>query len=135
MTPDKIKLSILTPDRLVLEEQVDEVVLPSVEGSMGVLPGHAPLLAALDIGEVSYRVGSRYRYLACSGGFAEVLPDRVSLLAETAERAEEIDVERARQAHERAEARLRAGPARAELATIKLKRAVSRISISSRRGG
>jgi F-type H+-transporting ATPase subunit epsilon len=137
MLPEKLRLEIATPDHLVLTEGVDEVILPSVEGYMGVRPGHAPLLAALDVGEISYRIGSEEKYLACSGGFAEVLADSVSILAETAEPAEEIDVERAEKARERAEGRLKAEPAEDEFkrAEVALKRAISRIRVHGRIGG
>lgn len=137
MLPEKLRLEIATPDHLVLTEGVDEVILPSVEGYMGVRPGHAPLLAALDVGEISYRIGSEEKYLACSGGFAEVLADSVSVLAETAEPAEEIDVERAEKARERAEGRLRADPAESEFkrAEVALKRAMSRIRVHGRIAG
>lgn len=137
MLPEKLRLEIATPDHLVLTEGVDEVILPSVEGYMGVRPGHAPLLAALDVGEISYRIGTEERYLACSGGFAEVLADSVSILAETAERAEEIDLERAERARERAEGRLKAdpGPDEFKRAEVALKRAMSRISVHGRVSG
>jgi F-type H+-transporting ATPase subunit epsilon len=102
----ELKLELATPTRLVVSEAVDEVVIPGAEGYFGVLPGHAPLLALLGAGEVMYRVGRAERYLAVSGGFAEVGSDRVTILAETAERPEEIDVARARAARERAESRL-----------------------------
>jgi F-type H+-transporting ATPase subunit epsilon len=130
MLPDKLRLEIATPDHLVLTEGVDEVILPSVEGYMGVRPGHAPLLAALDVGEISYRIGSEEKYLACSGGFVEVLADSVSILAETAETAEEIDLDRARSARERAEGHLKGNPAEHDFdrAEVALKRAISRIS-------
>jgi F-type H+-transporting ATPase subunit epsilon len=134
MLPDKLRLEIVTPDHLVLTEGVDEVILPSVEGYMGVRPGHAPLLAAVDVGEISYRIGSKEKYLACSGGFAEVLADSVSILAETAEPAEEIDIERAERARERAEGRLKADSAEHEFkrAEVALKRAISRIRVHGR---
>jgi F-type H+-transporting ATPase subunit epsilon len=137
MLPEKLRLEIATPDHLVLTEGVDEVILPSVEGYMGVRPGHAPLLAALDVGEISYRIGSEEKYLACSGGFAEVLADSVSILAETAEPAEEIDAERAERARERAEGRLKADPAENEFkrAEVALKRAISRIRVHGRISG
>jgi F-type H+-transporting ATPase subunit epsilon len=137
MLPEKLRLEIATPDHLVLTEGVDEVILPSVEGYMGVRPGHAPLLAALDVGEISYRIGSEEKYLACSGGFAEVLADSVSILAETAEPAEEIDVERAERARERAEGRLKADPGADEFkrAEVALKRAMSRIRVYARISG
>jgi F-type H+-transporting ATPase subunit epsilon len=92
----------------VVSTTVDEVVLPGRLGSLGVLPGHAPLLTDLDIGALTYRRGSERRSVAVAGGFAEVLPDRVTVLAEVAEPAEEIDVERATKARERAEQRLKA---------------------------
>lgn len=134
---DKIRLEIVTPDRQVLAGQVDEVVLPSVEGSMGILPGHAPLLAQLDVGEVSYRVGSQRHYLAVTGGFAEVLRESVSILATACERAEEIDVERAEQSRERAQAALRLDASEREFhqAAARLKRALCRIQVHDRAGG
>ncbi|MCE5246358.1 MAG: F0F1 ATP synthase subunit epsilon [Candidatus Polarisedimenticolia bacterium] len=94
--PEKIHLEIVTPERRILARDVDEVVLPGALGSFGVLPGHAPLLAELGPGIAFCRVGDRRERLAISGGYAEVGPDRVSVLAETCERAEEIDVDRAR---------------------------------------
>ena len=137
MLPDKLKLEIVTPDRLVVTEGVDEVVLPSVEGYLGVLPGHAPLLARLDPGEIDYRIGSEHALLAVSGGFAEVLRDRVEILAETCEPAGEIDVERARRSLERAEKRIQSQTAEFDLkrAEISLRKAVSRINVGRRIGG
>ena len=107
MLPSKIDLEIVTPERRLAAQEVDEIVLPGSEGSFGVLPGHAPLLASLGIGELVYRSGSETSRLAVSGGFVEVLPDRVSVLAHVAERGEEIDVARAEKARERAQERLR----------------------------
>ena len=104
---DKIKLEIATPERLVLSEEIDEVIMPGNDGYLGVRPGHAPLLTGLDVGEISIRTGSAERFLACSGGFAEVSEDRVTILAETAELAEEIDVDRAKNAQADAEAKLK----------------------------
>lgn len=134
MAVDKIQLDVATPDRLVFSAAVDEVVLPSVEGYMGVRPGHAPLLAQLDVGEISCHVGTETRYLACSGGFAEVLGTTVSVLAETAELAESIDVERARAARERAEERLRAESSEQEFrrAEVSLKKAITRMNVAGR---
>ncbi|HXV75565.1 MAG TPA: F0F1 ATP synthase subunit epsilon [Candidatus Polarisedimenticolaceae bacterium] len=131
---DKLKLEVVTPDHSVLDQEVDEVVLPSVEGYFGVLPGHAPLLAQLDVGEVSYRVGKERRFLAISGGYAEVLRTGVSVLARTAERADEIDVDRARRAKDRAESQLKQNLALDDLrrAEVKLKRAISRLSVHDR---
>jgi F-type H+-transporting ATPase subunit epsilon len=107
MPPEKLRLDVVTPERHVVAESVDEVVLPGSMGSFGVLPGHAPLLTDLDIGPLMYRRGQERRQLAVAGGFVEVLPDRVTVLAEVAEPAEEIDVARAEQARERAEQRLK----------------------------
>ena len=131
---DTFQLEITTPDRSVLDEQVHEVVLPGVEGYFGVLAGHAPLLAQLDVGEISYRVGTTRKYLAISGGYAEVLRDAVHVLARTAERAEEIDLDRAVRAKERAEAELKRGLAPDEMrqAEVQLQRALSRISCHQR---
>jgi F-type H+-transporting ATPase subunit epsilon len=102
-----IRLELVTPERLVLSEEVDEVVLPGYEGEFGVLPGHTQYLAILNIGMLWYRKGSAVTRIALGGGFAEVNHDRVVVLVDTAERAEEIDLERAKRARERAEARLK----------------------------
>ena len=136
MLPQKLKLEIVTPERLVLSEAVDEVLLPSVEGYMGVRPGHASLLAELDVGEVSYRTAEGQRYLAVSGGFAEVLEGGVSILAETAEPAEEIDVERAQRSREQAETLLKSQLSGQELsqAELKLRKAIGRIRVRERAG-
>ncbi len=134
MLPEKLTLQIVTPERLVLSETVDEVVLPSVEGYMGVRPGHAPLLAELDVGEISYRTAAGERYLAVSGGFAEVLQGGVSILAETAELAEEIDIERAQRSRERAETLLKTRLSGQELlrAELRLEKAIGRIRVRER---
>src|SRR4029450_12803978 len=104
-----IQLTIVTPERSLLNEQVDELQIPGAEGYLGVLPGHAPLFTELKVGELSYRKSSSWTSLAVAWGFAEVLPDQVRVLAETAERAHEIDLERAQRAKERAERRLSQG--------------------------
>src|SRR6478735_1365298 len=106
--PASIDLQIVTPDRLLVRESVDEVEIPGIEGYFGVLPGHTPLLAALAVGEMWYRKGQEKTYLSLAYGFAEVLPERVTILAQIAERAEDIDVARAEEARKRAEARLAA---------------------------
>jgi F-type H+-transporting ATPase subunit epsilon len=103
--PTKITLEIVTPERSVVTAQVDELQLPGSEGYFGVLPGHTPMLTTLKIGEMWYRIGSEKRYLAIAFGFVEVLPERVTVLAQIAERADEIDVARAEAAKRRAEAR------------------------------
>jgi F-type H+-transporting ATPase subunit epsilon len=94
--PDLIQLEVATPERLVVREDVDSVQVPGKDGYLGILPGHAPLVGQLGTGFLSYGAGGRRRYLSVSGGFLEVLPDHVRVLANIAERAEEIDVERAR---------------------------------------
>lgn len=132
--PSQLELQIVTPDRLVVQERVDEVQIPGAEGYFGVLPGHTPLLAALSVGEMWYRKGQEKTYLALAGGFAEVLPDRVTLLATIAERPEEIDVERAQAAKQRAEQRL-AHPQPDmdyERARVALQRAIIRLDVASR---
>jgi F-type H+-transporting ATPase subunit epsilon len=102
-----IRLELVTPERLVLSEEVDEVVLPGYEGEFGVLPGHTQYLAILNIGMLWYRKESTVTRIALGGGFAEVTHDRVVVMADTAERADEIDLERAQRAKDRAEARLK----------------------------
>lgn len=104
---ESFQLEIATPNRLLVSEQVSEAQIPAAAGYIGVLPLHSPLLTLLGTGELTYTVDGRKRALAVSGGFVEVLPDHVRVLAEHAERADEIDVERARQALKRAEGRLR----------------------------
>jgi F-type H+-transporting ATPase subunit epsilon len=94
--PDIIELEIATPERQLVREEVTEVQLPGKSGYMGILPGHAALLGELGTGFLSYMVGGRKRYLSVQGGFVEVLADHVRVLANSAERAEEIDVERAK---------------------------------------
>ena len=104
--PTALTLQIVTPDRSVVTEQVDEVEIPGAEGYFGVLPGHTPLLATLQVGELWYRKGREKFYLAIVFGFAEVLPDRVTILAELAEQPDEIDTARAEAAKRRAEERI-----------------------------
>ena len=132
--PTQIELQIVTPERLIVNEQVDEIQVPGVEGYFGVLPGHTPFLAALAVGEMWYRKGQEKTYLAIAEGFAEVLPDRVTLLARLAERAEEIDVERAAAAKQRAEQRLSQAPTDVdyERARVALQKSLSRLQVASR---
>ena len=101
-----MRFELATPSRMLVSADVDEVVAPGVEGYFGVLPGHAALLTTLGSGEVSYRTGKAERYLLVAGGFAEVQPDRVIILAEVAEAPQEIDLARAERARQRAELRL-----------------------------
>src|SRR4029078_7107293 len=104
--PTKIQLHIVSADRSLVNETVDEVEIPGAEGYFGVLPGHTPLLALLGAGELWYRQGAEKHYLLLAFGFAEVQPDRVTILAQVAEKADEIDVARAEAAKRRAEERL-----------------------------
>ena len=104
--PDHLTLEIVTPESSVVSEQVDEVQIPGSEGSFGVLPGHTPLLATLQVGELWYRKGQDTSFVAVSFGFAEVLPDRVTILAQIAESADHIDVTRAQIAEKRAKDQL-----------------------------
>jgi F-type H+-transporting ATPase subunit epsilon len=106
MLPEAIELQIVTPERHVLQETVQSVEIPGKEGYLGVLPGHAPLITELGVGILAYRKGSENRFLTVIHGYAEVLPDRVIVLAEISEKAEEIDVGRTRAAHDRAQADL-----------------------------
>jgi F-type H+-transporting ATPase subunit epsilon len=103
----KILLEVVTPQRLVLSEEVDEVTAPAVEGEFGALPGHLPFIATLKIGEIMYRQGSVKRYMAITWGYAEVLPNKVTILCEAAQLADEIDIARATSEKEEAEAELR----------------------------
>jgi F-type H+-transporting ATPase subunit epsilon len=134
--PTSIELQIVTPDRLVLREQVDEIEIPGSEGYFGVLPGHTPLLASLAVGEMWYRKGQEKTYVSIAFGFAEVLPDRVTILARLAERAEEIDVERAQAALARAEERLarQKNDVDYERARMALLKSITRLQVSSRIG-
>jgi F-type H+-transporting ATPase subunit epsilon len=108
MAEKELLLEVVTPDRLVLSTQAEVVVCPGVEGQFGVLPGHIAFLSALDIGEMYYKAGGKTEYLAVSGGFAEVTGEKVTIVAESAEKGREIDIERAKRALERAEKRLAA---------------------------
>jgi F-type H+-transporting ATPase subunit epsilon len=100
--PDSFELEVATPERLLVREDVTEAQVPGKDGYLGILPGHAPLLGLLGTGFLSYRAGTRRRYLSVHGGFLEVLPDHVRVLADAAERAEDIDIERAREELRRA---------------------------------
>jgi len=132
--PTHLRLEIVTPDRSVVADSVDEVEIPAADGYLGVLPGHTPMLAMLQIGELWYRQGSEKHYVSIAFGFAEVLPDRVTILAELAERPDEIDVARAEAAKRRVEARLANPPPDMdfERARIALMKAIVRIQVSSK---
>jgi F-type H+-transporting ATPase subunit epsilon len=129
-----LTLEVATPTRLVVAETVDEVVVPGSEGYFGVLPGHAPLLATLGVGELMYRKGTAQYHLALTGGFAEVRNDKVIILAENAERPDEIDRERAQRARERAERLLSGREADIDYARAQaaLARALIRLQVAGR---
>src|SRR3954454_8023414 len=104
---DTFQLEIVTPEKLVVRDSAEEAQIPGLNGYLGILPGHAPLITELGAGEISYRSGGQSHRFSLAWGFAEVLPDRVTVLAETVERADEIDVSRARQALASAEESLK----------------------------
>jgi F-type H+-transporting ATPase subunit epsilon len=133
---ETLHLQIVTPDKRLVSEDVDQVQIPGKSGYLGVLPGHAPLLSELMIGEISYTKGGTTQYLAVSWGFAEVLPDKVTILADAAERADEIDVKRAQDAKARAEEALRKGAQDLDYdATLfALRRAEVRLEVAGRAG-
>jgi F-type H+-transporting ATPase subunit epsilon len=130
--PKHLRLEFVTPERAIMHEEVDEVEIPGEEGYFGVLPGHAPLLAALRPGMLWYRKGAEKTYAFVGGGFAEVLPDRVAILAQVAERADEIDVQRAEASKRRADELLAkpASQADFERARIAALKAMARLQVS-----
>jgi F-type H+-transporting ATPase subunit epsilon len=134
--PDKIKLDIVIPDRPLFSGEVDEVSVPGENGYLGILPGHAPLLSELRIGEIMYRQGDQRSYLFCSWGFVEVLPDHVSVLAEVAERPDQIDVSRAQEAKEEAEMELKSQDPNTDYAAarVALEEATARLQVASKTG-
>jgi F-type H+-transporting ATPase subunit epsilon len=132
--PDTFQLEIVTPEKLVVKDQAEEMQIPGKNGYLGILPGHAPLITELSVGEISYRQGAQTHFLAVAWGFAEVLPDRVTILAETAERADEIDVQRAQEAKQRAEERLQGGKTETDYDRAKssLQRAETRLDVAGK---
>lgn len=133
----RILLELITPERVVVSEEVDIVTAPGVAGEFGVLAHHAPMVAAIKIGALRYRVGDREEWLAVSGGFCEVSGTKITFLVEAAERAVEIDVERALRAKERAEKRLQEYQTRREeidhaRARAALQRALTRLSVAEK---
>jgi len=132
LLPKDLTLEVVTPEGLLLREQVDEVIAPGELGYFGVLPGHTPFLSTLGLGAITYRRGGDERHLTCFWGFCEVLPDRVNILAEIGERAEEIDAGRAEAAKNRAADQMKAmkdeaGYNEAHLAYV---RAVTRLAVA-----
>jgi F-type H+-transporting ATPase subunit epsilon len=133
MLPEHLRLEIVSPEKLIFSGLVDFVSVPGKDGYLGILPGHAPMLSELQIGEISYRSGQVSGCFSCCKGFVEVLPEMVSVLADIAERPEDIDVERARKAKERAAKRLWSKNAEIdfERAHMALRRAMLRLEVAS----
>ena len=133
---ETLELEIVTPERLVVHERVEEVQIPGRSGYLGVLPDHAPLITELGVGEITFRNGGVATRLAVAWGFAEVLANKVTILAETSERANEIDVARALQAKQRAEEILRSQAADTNYDEVQgaLKRAETRIEVAEKGG-
>ena len=131
----KLRLDIVTAERVVYSDEVDLVVAPGIEGELGILPHHAPLMTMLEPGELRISKGDEETYLAVSGGFLEVRPDRVIILADAAERAEEIDTSRAEAARRRAEEQLKQQLSQADMASTEaaLRRSLARLKVSTRR--
>jgi len=134
---DSFQLEIVTPEKLVVRDTAEEVQIPGRNGYIGVLPGHAPLITELGSGEISYRANGELHRFSMAWGFAEVLPDKVTVLAETVERADEIDVTRARQSLAKAEDLLKSAQTEEEfsVATAKVQRAEARIGVAQRKEG
>jgi F-type H+-transporting ATPase subunit epsilon len=140
--PGKILLEIVSPDKLLLSQEVEEVIAPGSEGEFGVLPGHTPFLSSLRVGELRYKVGGETHYVSIMWGFVDVTPRRVTVLAEVAEKAEDIDLERAQAKLLEAQARLEASGSSEEIeaAMMSLEKARLRKKVAervqlSRRGG
>ncbi len=136
--PTSLELEIVTPEGLLLREPVDEVIAPGEEGYFGVRPGHTPMLATLGMGELSYRRQGAWHRLTCFSGWCEVLPDRVSVLADIGERASDIDVGRAEEAMRRAADRLKQvrGEAGYDEVQAEYTRAITRLAVARKeRGG
>jgi F-type H+-transporting ATPase subunit epsilon len=137
MLPQSIELQVVTPERHVLEETVLAIEIPGKGGYLGVLPGHAPLITELGIGILAYRTASATRYLTIIDGYAEVLPDRVIVLADISEKAEEIDIHRSRAARDRAQAelgRIPTGSAEWQQERLAVERAMVRMGAAAKAG-
>jgi F-type H+-transporting ATPase subunit epsilon len=133
---ETFQLEIVTPEKLMVKDQAEEMQIPGKNGYLGILPGHAPLITELSVGQISYRNGSETHYLCVAWGFAEVLPDKVTILAETAERGEDVDCERAQKAKERAEKRLASGDLEVDVPRAQgaLTRAAARLEVAEKDG-
>jgi len=132
---ESFQLEIVTPEKQVVSDTAEEVQIPGKRGYLGILPGHAPLITELSVGEITYRKGGQPYYLSVAWGFAEVLPTKVTILAEAAERPEEIDVHRAEEARQRAEERLKSQDPSTdyERALYALKRADVRLDVAGKK--
>ena len=130
-----VKLDVVTAERIVFSDDVDLIVAPGVDGQMGILPSHAPLMTMLEPGELRIRKGGEEFSLAVSGGFLEIRPDRIIVLADTAERADEIDAARAEEAKRRAEEQLSLQPPQVDAARIEaaLRRSMVRLKVAEKR--
>jgi F-type H+-transporting ATPase subunit epsilon len=133
--PDTFQLEIVTPEKMVVRDVAQEMQIPGKDGYLGILPGHAPLITELAVGEITYRSNGDKHTLAVAWGFAEVLPDKVTILAETAERPEEIDAKRAQESKQRAEQRLKSGSADVDYTRAKnaLQRAETRLEVAGKK--
>ena len=131
--PDTFQLEIVTPEKLVVNEAAEEAQIPGLGGYLGILPGHAPLITELAVGVITYRAQGVTKSLSVAWGFAEVLPDKVTMLAETAEHPYEIDVARAQKAKERAEQHLKSSDPQLDYARAQdaLQRAETRLKVAS----
>src|SRR5215468_11920182 len=129
---DTFQLEIVTPEKVAVRDAAEEMQIPGTNGYLGILPGHAPLITELAVGEITYRAGGATHHLAVAWGFAEVLPDKVTILAETAERPQEIDVKRAEQAKAKAEELLKTGKTEEDFtkAEDKLQRSETRLHVA-----
>ena len=132
---DTFQLEIVTPEKLVVKEAVEEAQIPGLDGYLGILPGHAPLITELGVGVITYRAGGATKTLSMAWGFAEVLQDKVTILAETVERPDEIDVARAQQAKERAEQLLKSNDPELDYDRVQddLRRAETRLKVATER--
>ena len=132
---DTFQLEIVTPEKMVVRDVAEEMQIPGKDGYLGILPGHAPLITELAVGEITYRKDNSTHHLAVAWGFAEVLPDKVTILAETAERADEIDTRRAQEAKQRAESTLSKSNTEEDFKRTAgdLKRAETRLEVAAKK--
>jgi len=133
---DSFQLEIVTPEKMVVRDTAEEMQIPGKNGFLGILPGHAPLVTELAIGEITYRTGGNTHRLAVAWGFAEVLPEKVTILAETCERPDEIDAARAKKAKQRAEDRLKSGTPEVDYSRAQAakQRADTRLEVAEKAG-